>query len=285
MKLSVSSYSYSQYLGKGLLNHRQCVEKVKEMGFDYIEFIDGFFSGAENPLEFAKEVRTWCDELGLGVSCYSVGADFVNNGLEKEIERLKGQIDIAAVLGCGFMRHDITGGAAAPTYIGYENVLDTLVAGCKAVTEYAKTKAVVTVTENHGFFSQDSIYVEKLVNTVADDNFGLLVDMGNFLCADEDPDKAVGRCAKYARYVHTKDFVVKSGNGANPGRGYFTSRGGNFLKGTIVGHGNVPVVACLRALKNTGYNGFVSIEFEGMEDCIDAISISKENIERYLTQI
>jgi sugar phosphate isomerase/epimerase len=122
------------------------------------------------------------------------------------------------------------------------------------------------MTENHGFFSQDSDRVELLVNTVASDNFGLLVDIGNFLCADENPSVAVGRCAPYAFYVHAKDFIVKSGADTNPGKSFFVSRGGNFLRGTVIGHGIVPVASCITALKKVGYDGVLSLEFEGPED-------------------
>jgi sugar phosphate isomerase/epimerase len=135
--------------------------------------------------------------------------------------------------------------------------------------------------ENHGFFVQDSRRAEKLVNRVAHDNFGLLVDMGNFTCADEDPVTAVGRVAPYAFYVHAKDFHIKSGQGQNPGTGFFRSRGGAYLRGAVIGHGDVPVKQCLDALRAAGYDGYVSLEFEGMEENQKAIAIGLENLKRY----
>ena len=65
------------------------------------------------------------------------------------------------------------------------------------------------MVENHGFYVQDSERVEKLYAAVDNKNFGLLTDMGNFLCADEDPASAFARVAPYAYYVHAKDFIVK----------------------------------------------------------------------------
>jgi hypothetical protein len=82
------------------------------------------------------------------------------------------------------------------------------------------------MVENHGFFAQDSARVEKLLNAVNHPNFGWLVDMGNFVCADEEPYKAVGIAAPYAFHVHAKDFHIKSGMLPNPGQGWFRSRGG-----------------------------------------------------------
>lgn len=54
------------------------------------------------------------------------------------------------------------------------------------MTEYAEQKGVKTCIENHGFFAQDAERVEKLINAVGHPNFGALVDIGNFACADED---------------------------------------------------------------------------------------------------
>ena len=87
------------------------------------------------------------------------------------------------------------------------------------------------MVENHGQFCQIPAGVEQLVNTVAHPNFGLLVDVGNFLCADEDPVTAVGRGAPYAFHVHIKDFLYKSGQEDDPGEGFFSTRSGAFLRG------------------------------------------------------
>ena len=138
------------------------------------------------------------------------------------------------------------------------------------------------MVENHGFFCQDSERVEKLVNGVNHPNFGLLIDMGNFLCVDEDPTAALGRLMPYAFHVHAKDFHVKSGNEPNPGEGWFQSRAGNYLRGAIIGHGDVPIVQCLRLMKKADYDGVLSIEFEGIEEPLKGIAIGLENLRRFV---
>ena len=77
--------------------------------------------------------------------------------------------------------------------------------------------------------------------------------------------------APYAFHVHAKDFLFKPGNQIDPGDGWFKSRGGHYLRGTIVGHGVVPVAQCAAMLKKAGYDGFLSLEFEGMEDNLTAL--------------
>ena len=289
MKTSVSTYSFLPLREKGM-SLTQCAEKVKEMGFDAIE-ITTLPSQCDREYE-ARTMRDVCERLNLPVANYTVSADFLNikdgGSLSDEIERIKKEIDIAEILGAPGLRHDAATWGYRKNqhgFRGFDNVLPILAEGCRAVTEYAAEKNIKTMVENHGYFAQDSDRVEKLVNTVARDNFGLLVDMGNFLCVDESPVEAVSRTAPYAFHVHAKDFHIKSGSGPSPGGGFFPSRGGNFLRGAIIGHGEVPVKQCLRILKAAGYDGYISIEFEGMEDTLAALSIGLDNLKRYIWEL
>lgn len=103
------------------------------------------------------------------------------------------------------------------------------------MTEYAAARGIRTMVENHGTFLQDSLRLEQLVAAVDHANFGLLVDMGNFLCADEAPEAAVGRLAPYAFHAHAKDFLYKPCTARDPGRTWFATRAGAYLRGTVIG--------------------------------------------------
>lgn len=288
MKVSVSSYSFQRLFSNGSLTQMDCIAKTKEMGADAIEFVDILPHDGSSREEYAQKLREECDRVELAISNYTVAADFLHGSdgdLDAEVERVKKEIDIAAILGAAGVRHDATWGFAPGEYQSFESVLPRLAEGCRRVTEYAQTKGIRTMVENHGFFCQDSDRVEKLAQAVNHPNFGLLCDMGNFLCVDEDPVHAISRTAPYAFYAHAKDFLVKSGSGPNPGKGFFSTRGGNYLRGTIIGHGAVPVRQCLSILKSAGYDGAVAIEFEGMEDVLEGIAIGIENLRRYMNEI
>ena len=99
-------------------------------------------------------------------------------------------------------------------------------------------------------------------------NYGWLVDMGNFLCADEPPMHALPIAAPYAVHAHAKDFLLKR---ENPGEGWFPTRNGWVLRGTVVGHGVVPIADCVQVLRDAGYDGWLSLEFEGMEENLTAL--------------
>lgn len=290
MKIGVSSYSFSRLVGSGRMSQIEVIAKAKEMGFEVIEFAGLAVPAGETTESAAQQTKEECARVGIEISNYTIGADFLNGSggdLEAEVERLKGEVRVAQILGVPGMRHDATRGFA-DDHKGaseFDDALPILARGCRALTEYAADKGIRTMVENHGFFCQDSDRVEKLAIAVGHENFGLLVDMGNFLCADEDPAAAVGRTAQYAFHVHVKDFHTKRGTETDPGKGWFRSRGGNYLRGAIVGHGDVPVLECLRILKDAGFDGVISIEFEGMEDPLTGIDVGRENLLRFIDEV
>ncbi len=287
MKIGVSSYSYYRLTQSGQMTLKDCVSKAKEQGFEVIEIL-GLSSQApdcRDPQQLAADLRAEAARCDIEIAAYTVGADFLRGSggdLAKEIERVKGEVDLAAIMGAPLIRHDATGGFP-PEHVGpksFDNALPRLREGCRAVTEYAVGKGVKTTVENHGRFCQDSRRVEKLVVAVDHPNFGVLIDVGNFVCVDEDPQLAVGRLMPYAFHCHAKDFHLKTGKEFFPGKGWGMSRGGNYWRGAIIGHGNVPLLPCLRVMKQAGYAGVLSIEFEGMEDVLPALELGQANLRR-----
>lgn len=290
MKISVSSYSFAQYIAKGLMTELDCVTKAKELGFDTIDFTE--LKPCQNPtleqqLEQAKKIREKADELGMNIEAYFVGAHLYYETPEEneaEVKRVCAQLEVAKVLGCKIMRHDVcyrlttTGNGRS-----FDLQLPTIAENCRKISEYGQKLGIKTCVENHGYIAQDSDRMERLFNAVNHDNFGLLVDFGNFSCADENHVTAVSRVAPYAINAHAKDMHIYSGKKTGPG--FFPTRGGNTLRGAIIGHGNVPVKQCIRAMKRVGYDGYLCIEFEGKEDCIMGITEGFAILKQYVAEV
>ena len=286
MKISVSSYSFHQYIKAGKMTAFECVAKAKEMGFDAIEFTDLPGETLEDQKKLAAEIAAEAERVGIEINAYTIRGDLYHDteeGSDAEVKRLCEQLDVAKLLGASVLRHDVcyklgTKGNAR----SFDLMLPTIAANARRVTEYGQSIGIKTCSENHGYISQDSDRVERLFNAVAHDNFGLLVDMGNFVCVDENPITAVSRVAPYAVHVHIKDMMVRS---EPTGRCSHMTRGGNYFCGTVVGEGDIPVLQCLRILKRAGYEGYVSLEYEGAEDCVDGIARGLANVKEYLTKI
>ena len=261
------------------------VKKAYEMGISGIDFIDLQPNAAptlEDQLAYAAEIRKEAEKYGIEIVAYTIGANLYTGskeGDEKEVERLKGQVRVAAALGAKLMRHDVCKGEklADGRVVGYYRMLPTIAENARKVTEYAQTFGIRTTSENHGFVAQDSDRVEALYNAVGHENYGLLIDIGNFACADEDSAHAVSRLASYAFHVHAKDFHVRPFN-YTPAEGekFFKTRGCNLLAGCSVGDGDIPVAQCIAILKRAGYDGYLTIEYEGADDCIDGIARGRD---------
>lgn len=275
MKIGVSSYSYSKYMQATGSDYFAVAELAKKQGFDGIEFLQLEKREQDaSVIETAEALREHCRKLEIEICAYTIGADLLNGSAgrtaEQEVAHLKECVDVCCALGAKVMRHDVVW-KLTPQQRSWGDAIELVAPVIREVTEYAQKKGVKTCTENHGYIFQDSSRVEALILAVAHPNFGWLVDMGNFTCADEASEYAVGIAAPYAFHVHAKDFLIKSGNAVDPGMGWFRSRGGNYLRGTVVGHGEIPVAQCVHILRNAGYDGWLSLEFEGMEDNIPAV--------------
>ncbi len=274
MKIGVSSYSFRKYIIEKKCDYLEICNKAKEIGFDGIEFVDldnKEFGITNDPMKTAVEINDYCRKIGLDVIAYTIGANFLSKNIDGEVERLCRAIDVAEALGAPVLRHDVCYKLPNDPLYSWREAIKDMAASIRKVSEYAREKGIKTCTENHGYIFQAPERVEALIREVGCDNYGWLVDMGNFLCADVEPSYAVHIASRYAVHVHVKDFLLKSGEVGNPGGEFFMTNSGNFVRGTVIGHGVVPVKKCIAILKKAGYDSYLSVEFEGMEECLPSV--------------
>lgn len=284
MRLSVSSYSFSKYAKqhKGEIGYPSLCDLAKEIGFEGIEFInldDKALMIECEPIEEAKKLREYCAKIGLPIVAYAVGANFLLDDVDAEVERVCRLVDVCAELGAPVMRHDVC--YSLPEGMTWQEAVQKMAPHIRRISEYARKKGVRTCTENHGFIFQAPERVKYLMDTVACDNYGWLCDIGNFLCADAEPAEAVKVALPYTVHAHVKDFLRRSAD-EGTAEGYFKTTGGNFICGTVVGHGIVPVKECLDTLKSGGYDGWLTLEFEGREDNLTAVKESFEFLKKII---
>ncbi len=282
IKTSVSSYSFHEQRDENHLGTLGVIEKAAEMGFDGIEFVEDEYTNPEK----AHLIKEKCDEAGITPVAFCVAANFSSADKDcrrSETERIKKLVDVAKLMGVSLLRHDVAWNALPrENGVGYDAALPYLAECTREIADYAESLGIRTMTENHGFFSQDARRVEKLLNAVGHTNFGALVDIGNFMCADEEPTESVGLLAPYAFHVHCKDFYLKPGDTTNPGEGWFETRAGNFLRGCCLGFGNAHSAQSIHLLKKAGYDGYMTVEYEGGEDVFWGIRVSLDNLKRFI---
>lgn len=282
MKIGVSTYSFEKYILATKCNYIEICDKAKEMGFDGIEFVNldlKYWGITNDAMKTAKEIKDHCAKIGLDIIAYTVGVDLLCEDKEAAVAKLFQDIDVAEALGAPLVRHDVCYKLPCNHLYSWREAIKDMAPNIRRVTEYARSKGIKTCTENHGRILQAPERLEELIRTVNSDNYGCLIDMGNFLTVDKDPIEAIQILSSYAFHVHAKDFLFKDGEAGNPGK-FMETGGGNFIRGTIIGHGVVPVKKCINILKKAGYDGYVSIEFEGLEDTLQALSLGLEYLRK-----
>ena len=286
MELAISTYSLARWRRENKKTLEQSLDWIAGAGVTAVEFAGLDDKPATNPLRRAAALRRRCEKLGLKIAGYCVGAELLvpPEAQAKAVEQLERHVDIAVALGAPSMRHDITRGPVksngkTPTLA---QVIKRVVDAILQVTDYAEARGVLTSLENHGFYMQPSRTVERLILAVDHPNFGVTLDMGNFLCVNENPVEAVRRLAKYAVMAHAKDFHVRPRK-SMPSTGWFATPTPIALRGAIVGHGVIDIPAQLRALKRAGYDGFLSLEFEGIEEPTAALRLGIDYLRQQFT--
>lgn len=283
MKIGISSYSYSKYIKSHEVNYLEICDMAKASGFEGLDFIDldKFPTAMLGDVEqTAKKIREHCEKIGLEICTYTVGAELTGENGEETVKKVMHDIDIANLLGCKTVRHDVCYALTGYDYpYSYKDAIEELVPRIRKITEYAEKLGIRTCIENHGRIFQAPERVRELIHAVDRKNYGWLCDIGNFMGVGREPAECVAIAAPYTFHVHAKDNIFKSGDGVDVD-GMARASTGDFYRGTIIGHGVVPIRKCLSILKAAGYDGFVTIEFEGPEENLSAIEQGFANLKR-----
>lgn len=293
MIVGLSSYSLGKAMKQGKMDILSAMDWIKENGGDFVEVVPHLFT-VNGDDELIGKISSKSEEIGLPVLQYSVPGNVLKDTekeYEKEIDRLKTEIDTAVKLGAKVVRHDLVQIPSNDyaTTANFEKNIGRIIEAAKEIAVYAQKYGIKTSIENHGVFVNRCENIIRIAEGVGMDNFGLTLDVGNFVCVDEDPEASVKRCLPYAVSVHFKDFYLRNRFAMRSYAEHMQKSGcygisymGNFYRGAIVGMGDMDLLAIAEAVKSSGYDGGVTIEFEGMEDCCDASRLAMENTKALL---
>ncbi|WP_223691359.1 sugar phosphate isomerase/epimerase family protein [Leifsonia poae] len=255
---------------------RDVIDQAAAAGADHLELALPDES-LLNDTTRVQEIANHAAERGVELANYLVGGNLLDDP-DAEIDRLRRHLDTAHALGVPLFRHDVTPWAWRESdQREYERVFDAIVPACRAVADHAETLGMVSTVENHGYFLNGSDRIRSLIARVDRPNFGLTLDLGNTLCVGEAPEKAVAELIGAASIVHVKDFHIRRNR---PGGAWLETRGGHYLLGTIAGHGDLDLERLLGIVRAADYDGRMSIEFEGLEECRTANTVGLENVRR-----
>ncbi|MBP3962913.1 sugar phosphate isomerase/epimerase family protein [Paenibacillus lignilyticus] len=283
MQIGLSTYSLLNALKSGEMTVLDAIQWIADNGGEHMEIVPYGFTLVDNP-ELADAVRNKAAEVGIALSNYSMPANFVQpdvESFEAEMARVKEHVDLVHRLGMKHMRHDVTAFTIAKeqmTIAWFEENLHLMVKGSQIIADYAAQYGITTTIENHGFSAQASDRVQRILHAVNRPNFKTTLDVGNFMCVDENPVIGVMKNLPYASLVHFKDFYFRPFDEPPGGGNWFRTSHDNYLRGAIVGHGEIPIRKITKLIKQSGYDGYITVEFEGMEECKEASRIAMDNL-------
>lgn len=214
-------------------------------GCDGVELTSYYFPKPVTP-EFLAGIRRRVFVNGMVVSGSAVGNKFTlpkGEQRDKEIADVKQWIDYTAAMGAAHLRVFAGDKGKLPV----EDARRFCVEAMEECCEYAGRRGVFLGIENHGGIVADPDGLLEIVKAVKSSWFGVNLDTGNFNTSDPYADLA--KCAPYAVNVQIKSEIEPKG----------------------VAKGPADLKRLVKILRDSGYRGFVTLEYEAAEDAWTAV--------------
>lgn len=189
---------------------------------------------------FRDKKLSICD---LGSSAQMHHADPVKR--QKNLDEARRFIDMAQQLDCPFVR---VFPDSLPKDQDREKTLDLISQGLLELGKHANGSKVQVLLESHGELVTTN-YLTRIMGQAEHPHVGLIWDIFNMWVEGKEAPAAVHTALKkYIRHVHVKDARVT----------------GNTHQYVLLGQGDAPLQEAITALRNDGYKGFYSFEWEKM---------------------
>lgn len=249
LRLSLAAYSYRDYLQGKAEPHmtvEEFVDRAATYPLDAVELTEYYWP---KPItnEYLMKVKRQCYLAGLDISGSPMANVFTHPAgpeRDKEIAHVKEWIDRCAALGAPTIR--IFAGEkqkGQPLEEAKKNTVESIEIAC----QHAGEKGILLALENHGGIVAEADDILDIVKAVKSPWFGVNLDTGNFRT-----DDVYGDIAKLAPYAVTCQ-----------------------VKSEIQPRGKPKELADLKRemqiLKDAGYRGYVTLEYEAAEEPLKAV--------------
>ena len=263
LKLAVQQYSFNRQLRSGdlkIIDYPKTV--VDGTGIKALEYFNGHMEDKAGKGKFFKELRKRTDDLGaVNTMILCRSKDALDSPDEKvraaAIEGYRPWLEAMKTLGGICIRVDVRSKGNPAEQKKHA------ASGLRALSAVAgKEFDLSIVVENHGGHSSTGTWVADVMKAVDLKNCGTLPDFQNF--TDYDPYEGVQEMMPWAKIVcaKAKGFDAK----------------GN--------ESNVDYRRMLKIVKDSGFNGYIGIEFEGHDiDPVEGINKTRDLIKKVMAEL
>ena len=249
----------------------EAIKLFHDIGIDGAEIVvqDGYRSGISAAClpEELEAVKRAAAENGIEISAltpYNSYFNDLNDELrQKEIDDICKVIDACQFLGAHYIR--IYGGnLQAGDTAHLPERRQRLVEAMRFLGDKAAEKDVTLVIENH--FNTMCVSARESVDMIREinhPNVRILYDQANLsFTGKEDYQEAIAVQQDYVAYMHVKDLVFKEGVAFTSDEVSHPDESKRNVYTRIVGEGVVPWPEILRSVRERGYDGWLSMEYE-----------------------
>src|SRR5207245_8053692 len=148
--------------------------------------------------------------------------------------------------------------------------LEQFVEMLKPVAEHAEKEGVVLLIEPEpGLLIETAEQFLELMQHIDSPAVALNFDIGHFYCVGDEPAPTVLRLAKYIRHFHLEDIAA--------------TRVHHHL---VPGEGAIDFTATIRAIRNIGYDGWITIElYPYVDDPDTAADTARRRVMEIMSQL
>ncbi len=253
MNFSVMSYTLSRQNWKrdGAFDLARMCELAAELGLDGVDMMTTY---GRPPLE----VRRALADHGLKPVCYTFPVSALNApsaaARAAGVDAVARELDAAAALGAPIAMLVTPGRRDTPRDVSRRQYLR----GLQECAALARRLGITLTLENFpGADSPFAISSDMLEAVREVPGLKLTFDNGNTLIGGEDPAASFRRSAAHVAFAHFKDWAPSP-----DGKG-LEGLDGRRYRPALIGEGVVDQKACLAAMKEAGYAGYINIEYEG----------------------
>jgi sugar phosphate isomerase/epimerase len=270
MKLGISMWSYVSHYKRGDMTVESFLDTARDLGADGVELLDFFWRERETEL---ARVKNRLGEMGMPVSAYAIGNNLTEPDEQtrrRQVESIFLGVDTARLLGTDRVRVF----AGNPNEgVDYDTGLNWIVEGLRQGARYAEESNVLLCLENHGLLAGRADQVRHIIDSVGSPALLANPDTGNFMLVNQNPVTAIRELAPITGSVHFKDFRKAAQSETEH---VYQGLNGSRVVGAAIGEGDVDLRKVVEILHDSGYDGYLTIEYEGAEDPATAMPRSVE---------